>query len=61
MISAEQVALINRALADVATPAAVAERLWVDGAQCHAIAVNLPSPTDLTPAARVNFRHRRYS
>jgi hypothetical protein len=58
--SAEQVALINRALAEGLTPAAVAERLGVDVTIAHGIALNMPAPVDLSPAARVNYRHRRY-
>jgi hypothetical protein len=58
--SAEQVALINRALAEGLTPAAVAERLGIEAAVAHGIALNMPPPVDLSPQARVNFRHRRY-
>ncbi len=60
MISAEQFAQINRALAEGLTPAAVAERLGIDAAVTHAVAANAPAPVDTSPAARVVFRHRRY-
>jgi hypothetical protein len=59
-ISAEQFAQINRALAEGLTPAAVAERHGLDVGQTHAIAANMPPPADLSPAARFNYRHRRY-
>jgi hypothetical protein len=61
MLSAEQFAQINRALAEGITPAAVAERLGVDVVATHHIALNAPTPADTTPSAKFNFRHRRYA
>jgi hypothetical protein len=61
MITAELHNQILALLATGMTPAAVADRLGVDVTQTHHIALNVPTPVDTSPAAKFNFRHRRYA
>jgi hypothetical protein len=61
MISAEQLGQITQLLATGITPQAAAERLGVDVTQTHHIALNAPTPADTSPAAKFNFRSRRYA